>query len=187
MFWGQQCKVPREAVKSLTIWKMPRTLIVHLKRFYFEGPFRSKLNTKVSFPLEGLVIPDPSNGVGNKKSYVLALRVARAVSCTCCVLHLLCLAPAVSCTCCVLHLLCLAPAVSCHLLFPVFCHMLFPGECGSVYTPHAGGVGGGATACRLLVRARRAQLQCSAAIACGLSVSLSLCGVQSLRPFSQRS
>jgi hypothetical protein len=75
---GQQCKVPREAVKSLTIWKMPRTLIVHLKRFYFEGPFRSKLNTKVSFPLEGLVIPDPSNGIGNKKSYVF---VMRAVTC----------------------------------------------------------------------------------------------------------
>jgi ubiquitin carboxyl-terminal hydrolase 8 len=65
-----KCKAPREAVKTISAWKLPRVLIVHLKRFYYEGPFRSKLNTKVNFPLNGLTIPDPSRP-GHTRQYSL--------------------------------------------------------------------------------------------------------------------
>eukprot|EP00038_Savillea_parva_P008414 m.176810 g.176810 ORF g.176810 m.176810 type:complete len:1169 (-) comp14238_c0_seq1:66-3572(-) len=49
-----KCKRDRDARKTIQIWRLPRVLIVHLKRFYFEGPFRSKLDTHVEFPLDNL-------------------------------------------------------------------------------------------------------------------------------------
>ena len=67
-----KCKGPREAVKSICTWKLPKILIVHLKRFYYEGPFRSKLNTHIKFPLSGLKLPDQHTGrPGQSKSYSL--------------------------------------------------------------------------------------------------------------------
>lgn len=51
-----QCKVPRRASKKLTISKMPRVLLVHLKRFSFQGPFRDKLDTFVDFPIKYFVL-----------------------------------------------------------------------------------------------------------------------------------
>eukprot|EP00051_Salpingoeca_urceolata_P016784 m.225035 g.225035 ORF g.225035 m.225035 type:complete len:672 (+) comp18780_c3_seq5:116-2131(+) len=44
-----RCKCHREATKQLYIWKLPPILLVHLKRFSFNGPFRDKLNTEVDF------------------------------------------------------------------------------------------------------------------------------------------
>ena len=32
-----KCKTRRDAEKSIGIWKLPRILVIHLKRFYFEG------------------------------------------------------------------------------------------------------------------------------------------------------
>jgi ubiquitin C-terminal hydrolase len=49
-----KCKHDRDAKKTIQIWRLPRILVVHLKRFYFEGPFRSKLDTHVEFPVENL-------------------------------------------------------------------------------------------------------------------------------------
>lgn len=45
-----RCKVPRKSVKRLTIAKLPIILLIHLKRFYFKGPFRDKIDTYVEFP-----------------------------------------------------------------------------------------------------------------------------------------
>ena len=42
-----RCNMHREAVKSLGLWRLPPVLIIHLKRFTFEGPFRDKLQTHV--------------------------------------------------------------------------------------------------------------------------------------------
>jgi ubiquitin carboxyl-terminal hydrolase 8 len=47
-----RCKKPRSASKRLSIVKLPTVLLVHLKRFSFEGPFRNKLETQVAFPLQ---------------------------------------------------------------------------------------------------------------------------------------
>lgn len=49
-----QCKVPRRTFKALTIARPPNVLLVHLKRFSFDGPFRDKLDTFVDFPLQTL-------------------------------------------------------------------------------------------------------------------------------------
>jgi ubiquitin carboxyl-terminal hydrolase 8 len=48
-----KCKCPREAIKSLRIWRLPPILLLHFKRFSFDGPFRNKLQTMVDFPLAG--------------------------------------------------------------------------------------------------------------------------------------
>ena len=45
-----RCKVPRRAKKQLAIAKLPVVLLVHLKRFYFQGPFRNRIDTYVDFP-----------------------------------------------------------------------------------------------------------------------------------------
>ncbi|CAG8567558.1 13582_t:CDS:2, partial [Gigaspora rosea] len=49
-----RCKVARRAKKQLTISRLPDILLIHLKRFSFNGPFRDKLETKVYFPLKNL-------------------------------------------------------------------------------------------------------------------------------------
>ncbi|MBN3313405.1 UBP8 hydrolase, partial [Atractosteus spatula] len=48
------CKTRRDATKKLEIWKLPPILLVHLKRFSYEGRWRQKLQTYVDFPPENL-------------------------------------------------------------------------------------------------------------------------------------
>lgn len=48
------CKAQREFTKKLEIWKIPPILLVHLKRFWYEGRWKQKLQTSVDFPLENL-------------------------------------------------------------------------------------------------------------------------------------
>ncbi|RUP50002.1 hypothetical protein BC936DRAFT_140748 [Jimgerdemannia flammicorona] len=49
-----RCKIRRRASKRLTLSRLPDVLLIHLKRFSFNGPFRDKLETMVEFPLRGL-------------------------------------------------------------------------------------------------------------------------------------
>ncbi len=49
-----RCKAYREAVKKIDIWKLPQYLIIHLKRFKYQGLWRDKISTYVDFPLENL-------------------------------------------------------------------------------------------------------------------------------------
>ncbi|RIA96486.1 hypothetical protein C1645_687798 [Glomus cerebriforme] len=46
-----RCKCRRRATKQLTISRLPDVLLIHLKRFSFNGPFRDKLETMVYFPI----------------------------------------------------------------------------------------------------------------------------------------
>ncbi|XP_026996022.2 ubiquitin carboxyl-terminal hydrolase 8 isoform X2 [Tachysurus fulvidraco] len=48
------CKAQREFTKKLEIWKVPPILLIHLKRFWYEGRWKQKLQTSVDFPLENL-------------------------------------------------------------------------------------------------------------------------------------
>ena len=57
-----RCKKLRPSTKSLTLSRMPVVLLIHLKRFSFEGPFRNKLETIVDCPTRNL---DISNYVPN--------------------------------------------------------------------------------------------------------------------------
>ncbi|KAJ3401340.1 ubiquitin-specific protease doa4 [Chytridiales sp. JEL 0842] len=49
-----KCKTQRRAAKMLTVAKVPVILLVHLKRFYYQGPFKDKVETNVDFPINGL-------------------------------------------------------------------------------------------------------------------------------------
>src|SRR5689334_2294593 len=52
------CKIPRKSSKQLTVSKLPTILLIHLKRFHHEGPFRNKVETYVDFPLQNLDFGD---------------------------------------------------------------------------------------------------------------------------------
>lgn len=46
-----KCKVQRTATKSLAIAKLSPLLVVHLKRFRFDGRWRDKIDTMVHYPM----------------------------------------------------------------------------------------------------------------------------------------
>ena len=46
-----RCKQLRKSTKQLSLTKLPPILLIHLKRFYFQGPFRNKIETYVEFPV----------------------------------------------------------------------------------------------------------------------------------------
>ncbi|XP_074693893.1 ubiquitin carboxyl-terminal hydrolase 8 isoform X2 [Strix aluco] len=48
------CKTRRDSLKKIEIWKLPPVLLVHLKRFSYDGRWKQKLQTSVDFPLETL-------------------------------------------------------------------------------------------------------------------------------------
>ncbi|KAM9423971.1 LOW QUALITY PROTEIN: ubiquitin carboxyl-terminal hydrolase 8 [Salvelinus alpinus] len=50
----RHCKALRDSIKKLEIWKVPPIILVHLKRFSYEGRWKQKLQTAVDFPLENL-------------------------------------------------------------------------------------------------------------------------------------
>nr|XP_033775867.1 ubiquitin carboxyl-terminal hydrolase 8 isoform X2 [Geotrypetes seraphini] len=53
-FYCSHCKTRRDSLKKIEIWKLPPVLLVHFKRFSYEGRWRQKLQTYVDFPLECL-------------------------------------------------------------------------------------------------------------------------------------
>lgn len=59
------CKSNQKAMKSLSIWKAPDTLIVYLKRFVFHDMNSIKIDEPVEFPLENFDI-SPYFQVDNK-------------------------------------------------------------------------------------------------------------------------
>ncbi|CAG8569341.1 3180_t:CDS:2, partial [Diversispora eburnea] len=53
-WYCSRCECHRQATKQLTISRLPDVLLIHLKRFSFNGPFRDKLDTYVDFPIRNL-------------------------------------------------------------------------------------------------------------------------------------
>ncbi|XP_033647195.1 ubiquitin carboxyl-terminal hydrolase 15-like [Asterias rubens] len=49
-----ECKKHQEATKKFDLWRLPKILVVHLKRFSYTRFWRDKLDTVVNFPLEDL-------------------------------------------------------------------------------------------------------------------------------------
>jgi len=54
MYMCEKCKKKQKSVKQLTVYKYPRVLVIHIKRFRFNSMRREKLSTDVHFPLSGL-------------------------------------------------------------------------------------------------------------------------------------
>lgn len=53
-FYCSHCRARRDSSKKIEIWKLPPVLLVHLKRFSYDGRWKQKLQTSVDFPLENL-------------------------------------------------------------------------------------------------------------------------------------
>ncbi|XP_028706342.2 ubiquitin carboxyl-terminal hydrolase 8 isoform X3 [Macaca nemestrina] len=53
-FYCSHCRARRDSLKKIEIWKLPPVLLVHLKRFSYDGRWKQKLQTSVDFPLENL-------------------------------------------------------------------------------------------------------------------------------------
>ncbi|XP_037689924.1 ubiquitin carboxyl-terminal hydrolase 8 [Choloepus didactylus] len=53
-FYCSHCRTQRDSLKKIEIWKLPPVLLVHLKRFSYDGRWKQKLQTSVDFPLENL-------------------------------------------------------------------------------------------------------------------------------------
>jgi ubiquitin carboxyl-terminal hydrolase 8 len=48
------CKELRKTTKQLSLSRLPPILVIHLKRFSFEGRWTDKIDTFVDFPMKGL-------------------------------------------------------------------------------------------------------------------------------------
>ncbi|XP_072888886.1 ubiquitin carboxyl-terminal hydrolase 8 isoform X2 [Hemitrygon akajei] len=75
-FHCSNCKAHRDSTKKLEIWKLPPILLVHLKRFSYEGRWKQKLQTNVDFPLENLELSNymigPKNNVKRYNLYAVS-------------------------------------------------------------------------------------------------------------------
>ncbi|XP_069767450.1 ubiquitin carboxyl-terminal hydrolase 8 isoform X2 [Narcine bancroftii] len=75
-FHCSNCKAHRDSTKKLEIWKLPPILLVHLKRFSYEGRWKQKLQTNVDFPLENLELSNyvigPKNNVKKYNLYAVS-------------------------------------------------------------------------------------------------------------------
>ncbi|XP_054167612.1 ubiquitin carboxyl-terminal hydrolase 19-like isoform X2 [Oppia nitens] len=50
-----KCKEDKQAIKQITLWRLPQILIIQLKRFSFRNiMWREKLDSMVSYPIRGL-------------------------------------------------------------------------------------------------------------------------------------
>lgn len=49
-----QCRGFKCATKKLDIWKLPKILVIHLKRFFYTSSLRNKITDFVSYPLKQL-------------------------------------------------------------------------------------------------------------------------------------
>ncbi|KAK4538649.1 hypothetical protein CDCA_CDCA19G4674 [Cyanidium caldarium] len=56
LWYCSRCKKHQRASKQLTLYRLPRVLVVHLKRFQYSSWFRDKLEVLVEFPLRDLVL-----------------------------------------------------------------------------------------------------------------------------------
>ncbi|XP_018432214.1 PREDICTED: ubiquitin carboxyl-terminal hydrolase 8 [Nanorana parkeri] len=70
-FYCSNCKTRRDSTKKIEIWKLPPVLLVHLKRFSYEGRWKQKLQTCVDFPLECLDLSQYVIGPKTFKKYSL--------------------------------------------------------------------------------------------------------------------
>lgn len=53
-----KCRSHKPAVKRTRVWRLPRILVLHIKRFTYSTYRRTKLNTSVHFPTCGLDVSD---------------------------------------------------------------------------------------------------------------------------------
>ena len=58
-WYCSQCKSHKRALKKIDLWRLPRVLIIHLKRFCFTSTSHTKLRTEIEMPPEGMLSLKP--------------------------------------------------------------------------------------------------------------------------------
>lgn len=58
-WYCSQCKAHKRALKKIDLWKLPRVLIIHLKRFCFTPTSHTKLRTEIEMPPDGMLSLKP--------------------------------------------------------------------------------------------------------------------------------
>jgi len=61
----ERCKTRRKSTKRYSLYRLPKILVVHLKRFSPSERNRNKLSTTVTFPLNGLNLSRYTDSVTN--------------------------------------------------------------------------------------------------------------------------
>ena len=66
-WYCSRCKEHKRALKKIDIWRLPRILVIHLKRFSFAGGSHHKITTTIELPPNGLLdlskfVTGPSDG-----------------------------------------------------------------------------------------------------------------------------
>jgi len=61
----EKCKARRRCTKRYSLYRLPKILVVHLKRFSQTDRFKQKLSTTVTFPLTGLNLSRYTDSVSN--------------------------------------------------------------------------------------------------------------------------
>jgi ubiquitin carboxyl-terminal hydrolase 4/11/15 len=64
-----QCKKHQCAYKKLDVWKLPKILIVHLKRFQYSRYNREKIDTEITIPVRHF---SPNDRLANQKHEPIA-------------------------------------------------------------------------------------------------------------------
>lgn len=74
-FKCEKCGEKTEATKRLRIYRLPKVLLLHIKRFKYSGSSREKLTNNVSFPVKGLklsqFVSDVSSPADSNATYDL--------------------------------------------------------------------------------------------------------------------
>jgi ubiquitin C-terminal hydrolase len=63
-----KCKEHKEATKKLDLWKLPKILVIHLKRFTTHRAWRDKNDVFVDFPLTNLDLSSYAPGEKGKSA-----------------------------------------------------------------------------------------------------------------------
>ncbi len=53
-YYCSNCKTHRSVTKEISLYRCPKVLVLHLKRFSFTLESRDKVSTSVKFPAQGL-------------------------------------------------------------------------------------------------------------------------------------
>jgi len=61
----ERCKARRKCTKRYSLYRLPKILVVHLKRFSQSDRFKQKLSSTVTFPLNGLNLSNYTDSVTN--------------------------------------------------------------------------------------------------------------------------
>lgn len=58
LFHCEKCKKKRKFKKNFAIWRLPKVLVIHLKRFHYGKFKKEKIRNSVVFPVQNLDLSD---------------------------------------------------------------------------------------------------------------------------------